>query len=111
MRAGDLRWLALRPVDCVWMPIACGCRRLCGEDGRSQRGGDDSPGAGCRRSRSDGDRVPRAAERPGQPGDHAPVDGRDIGKRFEVSKTPTTTLSMPRVARAGIQVRLGEAGK
>jgi outer membrane receptor protein involved in Fe transport len=50
---------------------------------------------------------------------------RDFGKRFqvitagenllnrqiEVAKTPTTTLSMPRVARVGFQVRLGGAGR
>jgi outer membrane receptor protein involved in Fe transport len=49
----------------------------------------------------------------------------DFGKRFELfaagenllnrqiedSKTPTTTLGMPRVARAGFLVRLGGAGK
>jgi outer membrane receptor protein involved in Fe transport len=49
----------------------------------------------------------------------------EFGKRFEVfaagenlfdrdievSKTPTTTLSMPRVARVGIQLWLGELGK
>jgi outer membrane receptor protein involved in Fe transport len=50
---------------------------------------------------------------------------RDFGKRFqifaagenllnrqiEVAKTPTTTLAMPRVARAGFQVRLGDEEK
>jgi outer membrane receptor protein involved in Fe transport len=49
----------------------------------------------------------------------------DFGKRFEVfaagenlfdrdievAKTPTTTLAMPRVARAGLLIRLGEGGK
>jgi outer membrane receptor protein involved in Fe transport len=49
----------------------------------------------------------------------------DFGSRFEIfaagqnltnraiedSKTPTTTLGMPRLARAGILVRLGEAGR
>ena len=32
-------------------------------------------------------------------------------RAIEVSKTPTTTLGMPRVARAGLQLRLGETGK
>jgi outer membrane receptor protein involved in Fe transport len=50
---------------------------------------------------------------------------RDFGRRFqvftagenllnrqiEVAKTPTTTLAMPRVARAGFQVRLGGEGR
>ncbi len=30
-------------------------------------------------------------------------------RSIEVSKTPTTTLATPRVARAGVQVKLGGA--
>ena len=29
-------------------------------------------------------------------------------RTIEVGKTPTTTLGMPRVARAGVEIRLGE---
>jgi outer membrane receptor protein involved in Fe transport len=34
-----------------------------------------------------------------------------FGRSIEVSKTPTTTLGQPRVARAGFQIRLGAAGR
>jgi outer membrane receptor protein involved in Fe transport len=34
-----------------------------------------------------------------------------LDRQIEVSKTPTTTLSTPRVARVGIQVRLGGEGR
>jgi outer membrane receptor protein involved in Fe transport len=34
-----------------------------------------------------------------------------LDRSIEVSKTPTTTLGQPRVARAGFQIRLGEAGR
>jgi outer membrane receptor protein involved in Fe transport len=34
-----------------------------------------------------------------------------LDRTIEVAKTPTTTLGMPRVARAGLQLRLREAGK
>ena len=33
-----------------------------------------------------------------------------FGRNIEVAKTPTTTLGMPRVARAGLQVRLDRSG-
>jgi outer membrane receptor protein involved in Fe transport len=34
-----------------------------------------------------------------------------FGRSIEVSKTPTTTLGQPRVARAGFQIRVGAAGR
>jgi outer membrane receptor protein involved in Fe transport len=34
-----------------------------------------------------------------------------LDRQIEVAKTPTTTLAMPRVARAGFQVRLGGEGR
>ena len=34
-----------------------------------------------------------------------------LDRQIEVGKTPTTTLGMPRVARAGLQIRLGGEGK
>jgi outer membrane receptor protein involved in Fe transport len=34
-----------------------------------------------------------------------------LNRQIEVGKTPTTTLGMPRVARAGLQIRLGGEGK
>jgi outer membrane receptor protein involved in Fe transport len=34
-----------------------------------------------------------------------------LDRSIQVSQTPTTTLGQPRVARAGVLIRLGDAGK
>jgi hypothetical protein len=34
-----------------------------------------------------------------------------LNRQIQVARTPTTTLAMPRVARAGFLVRLGNAGQ
>jgi hypothetical protein len=33
-----------------------------------------------------------------------------LNRQIEVGKTPTTTLGMPRVGRAGLLIRFGKAG-
>jgi hypothetical protein len=37
--------------------------------------------------------------------------GTRLNRQIEVSKTPTTTLATPRVARAGFLIKLGKTSK